>query len=60
MKTIVYSRIGSLEIKLDLYVPASSKAKTLPAIVFFHGGGMTAGSRKDVFYPEDMEGLLLM
>lgn len=29
---------------------------TVPAVVFFHGGGLTAGNRE--FYPRDFKGML--
>lgn len=45
MKTITYSRIGSLDIKLDLYVPDTQHKGPLPALVFYHGGGIVAGNR---------------
>lgn len=45
MKTAIYSCVGDLELKLDILLPASPTAGTLPGIVHIHGGGMTAGSR---------------
>jgi acetyl esterase/lipase len=45
-QTLVYSTIGNLEIKLDLYLPPNATG-ALPAIVFFHGGGLTVGDRHD-------------
>ncbi len=56
MKTITFSRIGSLDIKLDLYVPAQHKGP-LPALVFYHGGGTVAGNRKDSGYHQGMESM---
>lgn len=48
-QSITYKTIGSLEIKLDLYLPskppASGKAKVL---IWFHGGGLLQGSRSGV------------
>ena len=44
--TLVYSKIEDLEIKLDLYLPPNA-AGALPAIIFFHGGGLTVGDRHD-------------
>ncbi|MCJ1457939.1 hypothetical protein MMC28_008308 [Mycoblastus sanguinarius] len=58
MKTISYSQVDSLDIRLDLYVPASSNGKTLPGLVFFHGGGMTAGARKDFLVEERKDSTL--
>ena len=55
MKTITFSRIGSLDIKLDLYVPNTQHNGPLPALVFYHGGGTVAGNRKDSGYHQGME-----
>ena len=43
-KTIVYKRVGQLEIALDLYLPAD--AKNTPVLIWFHGGGLLQGSRE--------------
>lgn len=45
--TLTYSAADDLEIKLDLYVPPNTNG-ALPAIISFHGGGLTVGSREDV------------
>lgn len=42
--TLVYSKIDDLEIKLDLYLPPQATGR-LPAIVIFHGGGLTIAHR---------------
>ena len=43
--TTTYSWVGSLELKVDILVPPSIKEGILGGVVFFHGGGMTAGHR---------------
>lgn len=43
-QTLTYSFVDDLEIKLDLYVPSDAQG-ALPAIVYFHGGGLTIGNR---------------
>ncbi|KAL2037163.1 hypothetical protein N7G274_010026 [Stereocaulon virgatum] len=50
METVTYSRIGSLDIQLDLYIPHNLPLGRRPAIVHFHGGGMIGGSRKSLFF----------
>ena len=45
MITATYSRVGDLELQLDILLPASPAVGTLPGIVHIHSGGMTAGSR---------------
>ncbi|KAH9916852.1 Alpha/Beta hydrolase protein [Fomitopsis serialis] len=52
MLTVTYSRVGSLDIKLDIEVPAHPNSGALPAVIYFHGGGMVAGSRRDALFPE--------
>ena len=54
-QTFVYSTVGNLEVKLDLYVPPNATG-TLPAIVCFHGGGLTVGDR----YPGPMTATWLL
>ena len=44
-KTFTYSFVDDLEIKLDLYVPPDVQG-ALPAIVYFHGGALTIGTRE--------------
>jgi acetyl esterase/lipase len=44
-RTLVYSTVDNLELKLDLHFPPNA-AGALPAIVSFHGGGLTTGSRQ--------------
>lgn len=57
MMTITFSRIGSLDIKLDLYLPSTQHKGALPALVVYHGGGTVAGNRKDFGYPQSMESM---
>ncbi|KZT63592.1 alpha/beta-hydrolase [Daedalea quercina L-15889] len=49
MQTATYSHVGSLDIKVDFQVPPSVKVGVLPGVIFFHGGGMVAGSRHEYF-----------
>jgi acetyl esterase/lipase len=48
-QTLVYSSAEEHDVKLDYYLPKATGA--LPAILYYHGGGMTAGSRRSVPYP---------
>ena len=45
-KTITYSQVQGIEIKLDLFLPANLPPGSHPSIVFIHGGGMVAGNRE--------------
>ena len=46
---VEYGNVGGRSLKLDLYVPQSSKPT--PAIVFIHGGAWSKGKREDMkFY----------
>ncbi|KAH7128864.1 Alpha/Beta hydrolase protein [Dactylonectria macrodidyma] len=49
-KTVVYSSPGEHDIKLDFYLPPKADG-ALPAVIYYHGGGMTAGSRRDRQFP---------
>lgn len=53
--TLVYKLVGDLPIYLDLYAPpllavgGSGTAHRLPAVVYFHGGGLAVGNRRSWF-----------
>ncbi|KAK7425742.1 hypothetical protein QQZ08_007717 [Neonectria magnoliae] len=49
-QTVVYSIVGDHEIRLDYYLPPITNG-ALPTIIYYHGGGMTAGSRRDGQFP---------
>lgn len=46
--TLVYSRIGDLDIHLDVYLPPEAGIQLIPAVIFFHGGGIFRGNRKSI------------
>ncbi|KAE8360304.1 Alpha/Beta hydrolase protein [Aspergillus caelatus] len=46
-RTLVYSTVDGHDIKLDYYLPAVEEG-CLPAVIYYHGGGMTAGSRRSI------------
>ncbi|EIN13448.1 alpha/beta-hydrolase [Punctularia strigosozonata HHB-11173 SS5] len=48
-KTLIYSRVGDLEIKIDVYVPETTGEA--PIVLWYHGGGLTSGSRDDDLLP---------
>lgn len=54
-QTLVYQTVDKLEVKLDLYVPPNVTG-SLPAIICFHGGGLTVGDR----YPGPMTATWLL
>ncbi|KAH8204914.1 hypothetical protein TruAng_000953 [Truncatella angustata] len=47
-QTLVYHEVGGHEVKLDYYLPPHVSG-SLPVVIHYHGGGMTAGSRRDDF-----------
>ncbi|KAE8153711.1 Alpha/Beta hydrolase protein [Aspergillus avenaceus] len=49
-QTLVYSTVDGHDVKFDYYIPAGAQGKR-PAVIFYHGGGMTAGSRRGVDFP---------
>lgn len=57
MTSITYSRVGSLDIELDLYLPPEPKEVLIPALVHFHGGGMIAGCRKTLAFQQWLKGM---
>ena len=44
-ETLVYSTVDGHDIKLDYYLPRKPSGK-VPAVIYYHGGGMTAGWRR--------------
>lgn len=51
MHTFVYSRVGDLDICLDVYLPPPApllEVPLIPAVIFFHGGGIFRGNRKSI------------
>ena len=56
--SIVYDARHGTE--LDLYTPTQpaepQPAQDVPLVILFHGGGMTAGAKKDLFTSTDLIG----
>jgi acetyl esterase/lipase len=48
---VVYSQIGKLNLKLDVYMPAAPAGGPRPAVVWVHGGGWVIGSRREQGIP---------
>ncbi|MES2595332.1 MAG: exo-alpha-sialidase [Verrucomicrobiota bacterium] len=49
-RQIVYKKVGSLELKLDVFEPAGFKAADKrPSFVTIHGGGWTSGGPKSMY-----------
>lgn len=51
--TIPYKQVADVTILVDVYPPEgsgtnpnSTNVPTIPAVVYFHGGGLTAGNRR--------------
>ncbi len=46
--TLVYSRVDDLDIQLDIDFPSKEKFidSSIPALIFFHGGGLVGGNRQ--------------
>lgn len=43
--TLVYKKVGDLEISLDVYLPRDKSPKPPPCLLWFHGGGLLQGHR---------------
>lgn len=48
VETHVYRSVDDHEIKLDIHRSTSGGLSARPAVMFFHGGGLIAGGRKDL------------
>ena len=44
-RTLTYASRGSVDLVLDLYLPATPLRRPAPVIVFLHGGGWSGGTR---------------
>ncbi len=44
-KDITYTNVNGVTVKLDVFYPKKTKAKSLPAILIIHGGGWRSGNR---------------
>lgn len=47
--TVTYKKLGDLTLHIDVYPPTPRFDAPVPAVVYFHGGGMTAGDRASWF-----------
>lgn len=54
--TLVYSHVDNLDIRLDIDFPSKGKSveSTIPALIFFHGGGLVGGNRQS-FIPMQLK-----
>jgi acetyl esterase/lipase len=47
--TVAYKKIGDVTLYIDVYPPTLISDGPVPAVVYFHAGGMTAGDRASWF-----------
>ncbi|KAI9509461.1 alpha/beta-hydrolase [Russula earlei] len=47
--TVPYKKLGQLTLYIDVYPPTVPSDGPVPALVYFHGGGMTVGDRTSWF-----------
>ena len=45
-RDLEYGRVGECSLRLDLYQPAWRSGRTVPGLVFVHGGAWSSGSRQ--------------
>jgi len=43
---VVYKKIGTRELRLDIFSPINKSSNELPCILIFHGGGWRSGSKE--------------
>lgn len=48
-QTFSYKQVDGFTIQLDVYPPNELPSKPVPAVVFFHGGGLSVGNRTSWF-----------
>jgi acetyl esterase/lipase len=47
--TLAYKTLGDLTLFIDVYPPTPESDGPVPALIYFHGGGMTVGDRASWF-----------
>ena len=47
--TVTFKKVDGLELALDVYPPQELGSKPVPAVVYYHGGGLTVGDRSSWF-----------
>ena len=47
--TVAYKKVGEITLYIDVHPPTTESDGPVPAIVYFHGGGMAAGDRASWF-----------
>ncbi|PVH96269.1 putative polyketide synthase [Periconia macrospinosa] len=52
LETVVYKKVGDLEIHADVYYPLDSPTRKLPVALMIHGGSHIIFSRKDIRPPQ--------
>jgi cephalosporin-C deacetylase-like acetyl esterase len=55
-QTLVYSTVDGHNIKFDYFLPRTASGR-LPAVIYYHGGGMTAGWRGGFNFPTWLHGM---
>ncbi|KAI5897104.1 alpha/beta-hydrolase [Schizophyllum commune H4-8] len=47
--TVTFKKVDGLELALDVYPPQELGSQPVPAVVYYHGGGLTVGDRSSWF-----------
>src|SRR5687768_7255278 len=42
---VVYSRVGGEELKMDVFFPTNTAGRSLPVVLYVHGGGWQTGTK---------------
>ena len=54
ISNVVYKRIGDTRLMLDIYLPPNVGKKKIPAVMYFHGGGLQNGSKEAIGIKRDV------
>lgn len=56
--TFTYQRLGDVDYPLDVYLPETTESSPIPALVYWHGGGLVMGNRSiNTWAPKGVFGL---
>ncbi|KAJ8694573.1 hypothetical protein PTI98_007236 [Pleurotus ostreatus] len=45
---LVFRHVDGIDISMDIYLPKETSAKSIPVILWWHGGGLIQGTRKGI------------
>ena len=51
-RDVIYGKADAVELKMDIYFPPDTEGKTVPAVMFVHGGAWSVGDKSGMTFPQ--------